>query len=151
MEVDFDTHLNSIWHKRSKMIFIDWTSFQVADEQPSFHPSNLWPSVYMASNAKKKCKLIKKTFGKRKFCTVFDFREHPVVSKRKQDSCHSWSTCKVIYKVFCSHVISIFFYLSPNRMWNFVTKIFRYWSFPIVTGHGTENVLLVKFEILGLG
>ena len=60
------------------------------------------------------------------------------------------STCKIIYKVFHSHIISIFFYLSPNRTWNFVTKIFRYRSFPIITGHGTEIVLLMKFEILGL-
>ena len=55
-----------------------------------------------------------------------------------------------MYKVFQSHIISIFFYLSPNRTWNFVTKFFRYRSFPIITGHGTENVLLMKFEILGL-
>ena len=50
--------------------------------------------------------------------------------------------------MFHSHIISIFFNLSPNRTWNFVTKIFRYRSFPLVTGHGTEKVLLKKFEIL---
>ena len=52
--------------------------------------------------------------------------------------------------MFHSHIISIFFYLSPNRTWNFVTKIFLFRLFPIITGHGTENVLLMKFEILGL-
>ena len=60
------------------------------------------------------------------------------------------STCKHIYIVFHSHIISIFFYLCPNRTWNFATKIFCYRSFPIITWHGTEKVLLMQFEILGL-
>ena len=46
--------------------------------------------------------------------------------------------------MFHSH-ISIFFYLSPIEL-----EVFCYRSFPIITGHGTENVLLMKFEILGL-
>ena len=134
----------------SKMTCIDWTSFEMADEQPRLQLLDLWPSVHMASNAKKKFKLIKKKHLARGNFVLFSnlfhrFREHPVVSKLKQ------GTCKATYKVFHSHIISFFFYLSPNRTWNFVTKIFRYRSFPIITGHGTKKVLLMKFEILGLG
>ena len=126
----------------SKMTCIDWTSFEMANEQPRLQLLDLWLSVYMASNVKKKCKLIK-IWGEG-ICTVFEFKEHPVVSKLKQ------STCKVINKMFHSQFISIFFYLSPNRTWNFVTKISHYQSFPIITGHGTGKVLLMKFEILEL-
>ena len=59
----------------------------------SFHSSNLWQSVYMATNAKKKCKLIKKKhLGRGNFVLFLNLfhhlREHPVVSKLKQDSCH---------------------------------------------------------------
>ena len=51
---------------------------------------------------------------------------------------------------FHFHTISIFFYLCPNWTWNFVAKLFCYRSFHIITGHRTEKVLLMKFEILGL-
>ena len=133
----------------SKMTCIDWTSFEMANEQPRLQLLDLWLSVYMASNVKKKCKLIKKKHLARGNFVLFSnlfhrFREYPIVSKLKQ------STCKVINKMFHSQFISIFFYLSPNRTWNFVTKISHYQSFPIITGHGTGKVLLMKFEILEL-
>ena len=35
-------------------------------------------------------------------------------------------------------------------MWNFVKNFPLPLPFPIITGHGTEKVLLMKFEILGL-
>ena len=87
----------------SKMTCIDCTLFEMADEQPrlspaGFHPSSLWPSVYMASNVKKKCKLlvIKKHLGRGNFVVFSNLfhrvRERPVVSKLKQDSCHEVHT-----------------------------------------------------------
>jgi len=47
--------------------------------------------------------------------------------------------------------IFIFIYLCLNRECDFFTKVSHHWLFPTTTGHGTENVLLMKFEILGLG
>jgi len=47
--------------------------------------------------------------------------------------------------------ICIFIYLCLNRGCDFFTKVSHHWLFPTITGHGTENVLLMKFEILGLG
>ena len=35
-------------------------------------------------------------------------------------------------------------------MWNFVKNFPWPLPFPIITGHGTEKVFLMKFEILGL-
>ena len=35
-------------------------------------------------------------------------------------------------------------------MWNFVKNFPLPLPFPIITGHGTEKVLLMKFEVLGL-
>ena len=52
--------------------------------------------------------------------------------------------------VFYFHSILVFFYLCPNQVRNFVTKIFNYRSFPMITILRAEKVLLVKFEILGL-
>ena len=37
------------------------------------------------------------------------------------------SACNLIYSCIYFHSISVFFYLFPNRTWNFVTKIFCYW------------------------
>ena len=34
----------------------------------------------------------------------------------------------------------IFICLYPNQTWNFVSKIFFYSLFPMITGHGTESV-----------
>ena len=60
-------------------------------------------------------------------------------------------TYKLIHIVFHSHIISIFFCLCPHPTQNFVTKIFRYRSFPIITGHGTDKVLLMNSKSQGLG
>ena len=117
-----------------------------------FHPSNLWPSVYMASNAKKKCKLIKKHLGRGNFVLFLNlfhrFREHPVVSKLKQDSCQ-----KVHARLYMKCFILILFPFS--FIWvqikpEIFSQNFRYQWFPIITRHGTEKVLITKFEILGL-
>ena len=133
----------------SKMTFIDWTLFEMVDEQPSFHPSNLWPSVYIASNAKKKCKLIKKHLGRGNF--VLFSNEENILFFVSLNKIH---VTKYMQRYILCFILTLFplffFHLSPNRTWNFVTKIFGYRSFPIITGHGTENMLLMKFEILGL-
>ena len=95
----------------------------------------------------KKCKLIKKNIWK---VILYYFRICFTVSENIPLFLSLNKVHARLYKVFHSHIISIFFYLSPNRTWNFVTKIFRYWSFHNITGHRTNKVLLMKFEILGL-
>ena len=47
-------------------------------------------------------------------------------------------------------IFVLFSKLFPRQTWNFATKIFHYWLFPMINGHRPENVLLMKFEILGL-
>ena len=99
----------------------------------------------MASNVKKKCKLIK-IWGEG-ICTVFEFKEHPVVSKLKQDSCHDvHARLPGIYKVFHSHIISIFFYLSPNQ--SNVKFCHKNFPLPIVShDHWTRDQKCVTDEI----
>ena len=61
------------------------------------------------------------------------------------------SRCKLIYIIeFISFSYYFSFHLCPNWAWNFGTKIFCYRSYPTITWHRTENVLLMKFEITGL-
>ena len=43
-----------------------------------FHSRNLWPSVYMASNVKKKCKLIKKHLGRGNFVLFSNSEKIPL-------------------------------------------------------------------------
>ena len=116
----------------------------MANEQPSCNCCfSSQQSVYMAPNAKK-CKSWLNTI---KDFVLFS-NLFPVSEKiplfLSLNKIHGISTCKLIYMLFHLHITSILFYLTPNRMWNFVTKIFCYWSFPIITGHG------IKFETLRL-
>ena len=87
---------------------------------------DLWPSVYMASNAKKKCKVIfKKNIWQE--VILYCFRICFTVSENfplflSLNKVHARLYIKCF---FYSHIISIFFYLSPNRTWNFVTNFAR--------------------------
>ena len=99
--------------------------------------------------------MIKKHSGRGNFVLFSNlfphFREHPIVSKLKQDSCHKVHAS--LHKNTSVHWFSSYFhfslFVSKSNM-KFCPKIFRYRSFSIITGHGTEKGLLMKFEILGL-
>ena len=123
------------------MTCINWTSFEMADEQPG---CNCWICDHLFTWHPmwklKKCKLIKKNIWQE--VILYCFRICFTVSENfplflSLNKVHARLYIKCF---FYSHIISIFFYLSPNRTWNFVTKIFCYRLFPIITGHGTESV-----------
>ena len=106
----------------------------------------------MASNAKKKCKLIKNHLGRGNFVlfsNLFNrFREHPVVSKLKQDSCHEVQA-RLYIKCFILTLFPFSFESKSNVKFSHKNFPLPTVSFPLITGHGIENVLLMKFEILG--
>ena len=78
------------------------------------------------------------------------FREHPVVSKLKQDSCHEVHAS--LYSVSLILILSPFYFICVQIEHEILSPSFHYRLFPIITetGQGTEKVLLMKFEILGL-
>ena len=120
MEVDFDTHLKSIRHNFvSNQLCNESTGhrFKMADEQPS---CNCWfssqQSVYMASNAKKKCKnwlhIIKKHLRRGNFfyCfwICFTVSENiPLFLSLNRFMLQS--TCKLVYHIV---FLSLFFPFS---------------------------------------
>ena len=57
-----------------------------------------------------------------------------------------WYTSKVDLTHWNFHFLS---FVSKSNV-KFCLKNFLYLQFPIITGHGTEKVLLMKFEVLGL-
>ena len=125
------------------MTFIDWTLFEMVDEQPSFHPSNLWPSVYIASNAKKKCKLIKKHLGRGNF--VLFSNEENIQLFLSLNKIHATKYMQR-YILFHSHIISIIFLLFESK--SNVTFCHKNFQLPIVSHyHWTRNRKHVTDEI----
>ena len=93
-----------------------------------------------------------KTFGKKEFCTVFDSEN--ILLFLSLNKIHATKYIQGYWVYIKCFILTLFpfsfIWVQISRTWNFVTKIFLYRSFPIITGHGTKNVLLMKFEILGL-
>ena len=124
----------------------------MADKQLSY---NCWFSfqqyVYMSSNAKKKYKswlnISKKHLGRGNF----------VLNICKSVSLFQRSSCCfsrfLIYIIYNSDSFSYYFHFlifeSKLNVKFCHKKFLLLSSFPIITGYGTEQILLMKVEILG--
>ena len=144
----------------------------------------------MASNAKKKCKLVKKHLGWGNFVLFSNSENIPLFlslnkihatkymqgyilsvsfshyfnfllfeSKLNVKFCHKNFSLRKQPSFFPPGPSGVSLHAKPgNRetgagseegpLFSQATKFFCYQSFPIITGHGTENVLLLKHEIL---
>ena len=144
--------LNSVLHYMFAILY----ESQSTSQTNNCKFSTMQSSVYMASmslvTAKRKCKnwlsMIKKHFV---LISRSLYMEN-ITSLTKPRSM-SLSACKLVSSFhFFSFppYLSILFFCIQNQAWKFVKNNFHYWSFPTITEHGTEKVLPMKFETLGL-